>query len=770
VFAASDYRLLGEIKYNVSVTADQFIIDAAGKRLLCVDLSKKLVYVLPLEVERFENPVDYLFTNRLPETAAIGEALSWKPVMYQAGEKALTFRLAKAPAGMTINEAIGEVSWRPAAEETGVYRVIIEAVGPDGSVVRQEAAVNVGVPQFSLALDNGQNPDQSPEWVYAAMPAEMDRIVLYDQRRFVVAIIDAESKKVLAEVPSVESVHSLVCVGRLAIVASGQARDLQAIDIDGLKEAWRARMESGCQAIVLFAREGREGVLVLRGNLLEWLDIEKKSVEKLADLGSSGRTLAVSPDGKWLYVNQGDGSSPWTVIYETAGFTRVKAIPAAFAAVHPATGMIISPTGIYAPDGEGFIPVVSSGYRLLYHPSLPVMMEVRPVEGPPDKPQVRVAFYSAIYGTELASVVFPVCGQPVIIFDSKRSDLLLCGGTTGYVLHVNFDALLADKLVPSLAPPLNVEYGKDFAYAVRFLNAGKDAKIAVQSAPEGMALDAEKNILTWTPAEEQRGQVYQIRISAANGSGGKMLLKFPLTAALKETPLPFGSNAHAITSSGKYIVAFDAQRKNLLILSLETGKVHGAVPLSGAADWFWLAGDKAYVTSQGKASPKETVYDVIDVESAKNEGELKASGMTVVEGEYILPQWTPGAAFCATADGRHVFTMVGVDAEREVLSAEYRYRLALYEPGNSVKYILRQGPEGMKIDEKTGEVTWTPGHEDINQQFNVAIEAVDGQRSGLQSFYVTVMWRALPVPPGVERLASEPPSGTREAVRFCTDS
>src|SRR5690606_12159175 len=51
---------------------------------------------------------------------------------------ALTYRLAKAPSGMTINSTSGLITWRPSSEQVGDFTVQVEVTDGRGGIAQQQ--------------------------------------------------------------------------------------------------------------------------------------------------------------------------------------------------------------------------------------------------------------------------------------------------------------------------------------------------------------------------------------------------------------------------------------------------------------------------------------------------------------------------------------------------------------------------------------------------------------------------------------------------------
>ena len=71
------------------------------------------------------------------------------------GDRLLRFQLASAPAGMTIDEISGEVTWRPTHEQTGVHPVAIVVRDSTGLETTQSFDVTVGEAAPPAAASGG---------------------------------------------------------------------------------------------------------------------------------------------------------------------------------------------------------------------------------------------------------------------------------------------------------------------------------------------------------------------------------------------------------------------------------------------------------------------------------------------------------------------------------------------------------------------------------------------------------------------------------------
>ncbi|MFN0305303.1 MAG: N,N-dimethylformamidase beta subunit family domain-containing protein [Burkholderiales bacterium] len=85
-------------------------------------------------------------------SAPIGVAYSYAVVAADANGDALTYALAVAPSGMSINATTGMITWTPTADQTGFRTVSVRVNDPGGLFTGQTFAITVGIPNQPPAV------------------------------------------------------------------------------------------------------------------------------------------------------------------------------------------------------------------------------------------------------------------------------------------------------------------------------------------------------------------------------------------------------------------------------------------------------------------------------------------------------------------------------------------------------------------------------------------------------------------------------------------
>lgn len=109
---------------------------------------------------------------------------------------------------------------------------------------------------------------------------------------------------------------------------------------------------------------------------------------------------------------------------------------------------------------------------------------------------------------------------------------------------------------------------------------------------------------------------------------------------------------------------------------------------------------------------------------------------------YASGQAAVGASSCGFVPGP---VAIGFNPSLVAVEGELYFSIIQAASGNNnqVSYVLIEGPDGMRIDERTGRITWTPAfNQGRSQPYFVRFGMYNGQCQTNQSFYVTVEERA----------------------------
>jgi len=675
VLSAGDYRPLAKLSCKAAITGDMFVVDGTNDRLICVSRKHKKISVVKLELDKIQNPVDFLFTDHSVRYASIDRIAKWELKIYKAVEKKITFRLMQSPAWMTIDENTGIIEWAPHARQGGLHEVVVEAIGPDGYASRLEMYVFV-VPPISPLFKRDSKlhelNEQSFQWRHATQSFQHNKFFLYDSKRATIAIFDAAKRELLEEVPSFPEASFIICDGDFLYVGGRTQKKIQAIDIKKNKEAWRLDLPGEPKGAVALDRKGKTVLLISFGGALCQLDVESRKIEKVPDIVMGNMRLCKSADGTRVYVS---GASRYrrenTIQLDTESLKPLESQPSArsISLVHPATGTAFGNGRMYSADLRGWAEceVGRMGSNIIAHPVLPLMFHVGAPESSKENPLVKITAYSSVTGRKLGEYVAPGRYSSTALVDVQRNEILLFTGLFCYSVSLDLGEFLPDVLVPESVLPMYVMPREEYAYVPSFSNSVHPVEVALVSGPEGMKYEREENRLTWTPQEKHSGRVFDVVIRATDFLGASALMKIPVRVPLKTTAFPANIFDPRITQSGRFIAGLNYAGDSLTIVSAESGKTLHEIKLGYKAGFLWLAGDRAYITNAERATGDKTLYDVIDIRQGTKLESIEAKGMTIVEGKYILPRWREGTVYCASTDGREVYGSVVDDKFKAIL-------------------------------------------------------------------------------------------------------
>lgn len=171
------------------------------------------------------------------------------------------------------------------------------------------------------------NPYRSP--VALALSADGTRLLTANQSAGTVSLVDTESGKVLAEVPTGDKPAGVAFSGdaRKAVVSHWYGYDLAVLDVtsDGLKVVGRVDVGPEPRGVALSPDGKTAYVAVGVANEVVRVDVEAKAVTGRLTVGREPRGLAISPDGSTLLVSNGRSQNvsvidtgKWSVTRTTA--------------------------------------------------------------------------------------------------------------------------------------------------------------------------------------------------------------------------------------------------------------------------------------------------------------------------------------------------------------------------------------------------------------------------------------------------------------------
>ncbi|WP_013334653.1 putative Ig domain-containing protein [Gloeothece verrucosa] len=282
--------------------------------------------------------------------------------------------------------------------------------------------------------------------------------------------------------------------------------------------------------------------------------------------------------------------------------------------------------------------------------------------------------------------------QPLPLFNVLISVKDGRGGTALQYLNVE---LLSDNHLPvftSIAPENAIaQVGKPFRYQAAAQDPDGDTVTysLVAGAPAGVSMDANKGLLTWTPASNQLG-AREFTIKVADGKGGEALQTVSLVV---NAPIPnqapvITSNPRTSTRTGEvyfYQVQASDPDGDVLTYSLPVAPA-GMTINNGLITWQTTAAQSGSqnVTlrvSDGQSFTEQSFSVTLAHRSANNIPIITSSPNTVTNLEQT-----------------YSYNLTGQDADGDLLF-----------------WSLETAPAGMVIDTQTGALRWLPTSSQLGQ-------------------------------------------------------
>lgn len=465
------------------------------------------------------SPVPPLFVTVPTVTATARELYRYAAVAVDLAAGSVSYALAIAPEGMTIDPATGVIAWTPAATQQGNSRVVVVARNAQGATGFQDYAIQVAAPNTAPI-------------VTSTPPAEayVGRRFLYDVRAQ-----DAESDALS---------FSLIASPAGAVIGATSGR-----------LTWTPSAgQLGAQTITVQVQDVR-GASIRRSFV----------IDVLTNGPTSSLPWAVTPP-------RADATADQRYVGRVVG---------ADALGRPlTTALVAGPAGLeLAPDGTlAWTPAVTQlGHRTFdvrftdadgadEVQSFAIDVRASVSNSPPrivsSAPPLAVIGNTYAYDVQTTdsdgdALAFELLAGPSgMSVDATRGTLRWVpavdqagpftatirvvdpgAGETTQTFRVTTRHAGGPPVITSV-PPTEAVVGRSYLYSVEALDPENDPlAYSLLVAPDGMTIDVDTGDITWTPTPEQVGsQVVIVRV--ADGAGGATTQGFAVRAAAGATNLP----------------------------------------------------------------------------------------------------------------------------------------------------------------------------------------------------------------------------------------
>ncbi len=271
-------------------------------------------------------------------------------------------------------------------------------------------------------------------------------------------------------------------------------------------------------------------------------------------------------------------------------------------------------------------------------------------------------------------------------------------------------------------PPQPAVVGVPYQYQVRAQDAlGLNLQFSLNQPPDGMSIDPNTGLLTWTPSAGQIPiQHVTVVVTTAQGLSATQSFGLPVESNVPDTAPTITSTPPTQIGLGQtylyQVQASDADGDRVSVPYLQQSPQGMSVDASGLVHWQPTA---------AQFGPNQVTLSVEDTHGTVTSQSFVVNVVTTntVQPPAITSQ-PPGSATAGQV---------------------YQYDVQATDPQNNpLQFSLTQHPDGMAIDPATGQLRWVPKAGQVGPQ-TVAVQATDGQGASVtQTFTVTVHGVNLP--------------------------
>lgn len=624
--------------------------------------------------------------STLPVVSAEAEAAyRYDADASDADGDALVFALTAAPAGMTINDATGLVSWTPAPAQTGDFEVVVQVEDGTGGVATQRFVVCVEpssanyAPVITSAAELFATGDY--EYQVRALDANGDALVFtLDQFPAGMAINASTGLITWSTTAADEGTHDVV----VRVSDSRGGIDTHSFTLTVIDNA----APTFTSAPVTVATVG----------VLYVYDADATDADALT------YSLLRAPSG--MTIDAATGLIQWTP-----------------AATHYAQERVV----VEANDGQGgrarqsFIIQVANGLSLAANVA-PQFVTAAPLTGaahqlyrydavavdPNDDPVVY-DLPLAPAGMAIDAATGTVAWTPRAEQTGPQQVVLRARDNQGGVSQQSFTIQIAaanHAPVFSTEPGEQAVVGSPFAYMVAAQDAdGDELEFTLQDAPAGATLGEvfglpNRAILVWTPSA---AGPESFTIQTSDGKGGITTQQFVVTAvtsAVNHDPVIASTPRGSIPLGRTWFYlpeASDEDSDRLTFTLLEGPAGMSSDPVSGQLIW------------------------------TPTDAQLGASTVTLRLEDGRGGEFTQSFAIEVTStEANGAPTIVSVPLTSAVVAdSEFQYQSRAIDPDHDpVEWSLVEAPAGVSIDPLSGQVRWTPGLDQLGVH-EIVIQARD---------------------------------------------
>ena len=675
-------------------------------------------------------------TSTAVTTVMLGETYTY--VVEATGNPDPTFALTTAPDGMAIDEATGDIIWTPTALGSADVVVIatngvapdatqsftIEVNGAEPAITSQPVTAVMLGETYSYDVEATGNP--APTFALDTAPEGMQ--------------INAETGEISWATTELGSFDVTVRAANgvqpdatqsftIEVNGTGPAITSTAVTAVMLGESYTYDVEATGNPVPVFAlTTAPEGMVIDEATgVISWTPVALGSAEVVVT-ASNG----VAPDATQSFTIEVNGAEPTITSQPVTsimlGETYTYDVDA-MGNPTPTFALDTAPEGMVIDEATGEITWVTTelgSFDVTVRASNGVQPDATQsftIEVIGTAPTITSTAVTTVMLGESYTYDVEATGNPVPTFalttapDGMQIDAASgvitwtpgALGTAEVVVAasngVSPDASQAFTLTVVGAEPTitsdavtTIMLGESYTYDVE-ATGNPAPTFALDTAPEGMAIDETTGIISWTPAA--LGE-FDVVVIASNGVSPDASQSFTITVAgaeptMTSSPITSGivgeTYTYDVEATGNPIPTYAlTESPENMTINAETGLIEWTPTTEGEFN--------VIVTASNGVSPAATQVFTINVV------------------QLIAPAITSTPELVATTGMLYEYTVEATGSPEPALA-------------------LTEGPEDMTLDPETGLISWTPVQDG---EFSVTITATNGvEPDAVQSFTITVM-------------------------------
>ncbi len=294
------------------------------------------------------------------------------------------------------------------------------------------------------------------------------------------------------------------------------------------------------------------------------------------------------------------------------------------------------------------------------------------------------------------------------------------GGTASQSFTLTVEALPNSAPTIDSTPVTSATEGTAYSYDVDASDADGDTlTYSLTTAPAGMSIDSASGLISWTPTAAQVGS-QSVSVQVDDGNGGSASQNFSITVAAIPNSAPTIDSTPVFSATEGTAYSYDVDASDSdgdsLTYSLTTAPAGmGINSASGLISW---TPTSAQVGSQSVT---------VQVDDGNGGSATQSFSISVAAHANNPPSITSSPVMQATANIAYSYAVSASDTD-----------------GDTLNYSLTTAPTGMSIDSASGLISWTPSSTQTGSHA-VTVRVDDGLAYAEQSYSISVSSDALPL-------------------------